>query len=146
MSRSSIDFVEFVHHLTNVIPVWKKIATLQPGVESNQIPALRRKPRLRLHERHWAWSSSRQYRPRTVPRQHLQLEALCRPSWASSTGRKTAILWKNNLVRDGKIVNNQKLGAQTQPPQSADAIDWQPITGVVEETADAASSAPNWWR
>jgi hypothetical protein len=37
-------FLEYANYLTNVIPVWRKIAALQPGLESNQIKEWRQTP------------------------------------------------------------------------------------------------------
>jgi DGQHR domain-containing protein len=100
-------FVEFVQFLTGVIPVWKKIASLQPGVESNQIPTLRREPGYvcmsvtglvviaRIAHELFRDSTSNW---------KLYAERLGKLDWQKNAG-----LWQGNLVRDGKIVNNQKL-------------------------------------
>jgi DNA sulfur modification protein DndB len=101
------EFLEYVNYLTNVIPVWRAIAALQPGVASNQVKEWRQEPgyicmsvmgRVVLgrigyelfKEKDVNW---KQYADR-----------LGKIDW-----KKSGKLWSGNLVRDNKIVNNQKL-------------------------------------
>lgn len=123
-------FVEFVQFLTNVIPVWKKIASVQPGLETNQIPALRRDPGYVCMSVTGLIVIGRigheLYRDK-VSNWREYAERLGKLHW-----EKDADLWKGNLVRDGKIVNNQKLVRDATAAVRA-AIGWQPARGAADE-------------
>jgi DNA sulfur modification protein DndB len=122
-------FLEYANYLTNVIPVWRKIAALQPGLESNQIKEWRQTPGYvcmsvtglvvlgrigyeLFKEKEVNW---KQYADR-----------LGRLDWS-----KAAKLWSGNLVKDNKIVSNQKLVRDAIVAVRA-AIEWQPKTAIEE--------------
>jgi hypothetical protein len=130
-------FVDFVQYLTNVIPVWKKIASLQPGVESNQIPALRREPGFVCMSVTGLVVIAR------IGHELFRDNTSNWKTYADRLGKlewqKEADLWKGNLVRDGKIVNNQKL-VRDATGAVREAIDWQPTTGIVDEPAQLEST------
>jgi DGQHR domain-containing protein len=132
-------FAEFVQYLTNIIPVWKKIASLQPGVESNQIPALRRDPG------YICMSVTGLVVIARIGHELFRDNASNWKVYADRLGKldwqKDADLWKGNLVRDGKIVNNQKL-IRDATAAVRQAIGWQPTTGVMDELAEVAATEP----
>ena len=141
-ARELSRFVEFVNYLTDAIPVWKKIASLQPGVESNQIKVLRRDPGYVCmsvtglvvmgaigHEL---------FRDKPLSWKEFAKRLANNVDW-----RKDADLWKGNLVRDGKLVNNQSL-IRNAAVAVRHSIGWQPTSGVGEcdEDAEAEITTP----
>jgi DNA sulfur modification protein DndB len=132
-------FVEFVQYLSNIIPVWKKIASLQPGVESNQIPALRREPGYVCMSVTGLVVIARighELFRDNISNWKVFADRLGRLDW-----QKDADLWIGNLVRDGKIVNNQKL-VRDATIAVRKAIDWEPTKGVADEAAEVAANEP----
>src|SRR6185437_10101664 len=129
-------FVEFTQFLTNVIPVWKRIATLQPGVEAYQIPTLRREPG------YVCMSVTGLIVIARIGHELFRDSASNWKTYAERLGKldwqKDADLWKGNLVRDGKIVNNQKL-VRDATAAVRGSIAWSPATGVVDDAAAVES-------
>jgi DNA sulfur modification protein DndB len=116
-------FLEYVNYLTSVIPIWREIAKLEPGIASNQVKEWRQDPGFvcmsvtglvvlgrigyeLFKETDVNW---RQYADR-----------LGKIDW-----KKTGRLWAGNLVRDNKIVNNQKLVRDAINAVRTE-IDWTP--------------------
>jgi DGQHR domain-containing protein len=131
-------FQEYIDHLTNAIPVWRKIAGLAPGLESNRIKEWRQDPGYvcmsvtglmvlgrigyelfqQPDEVNW-----RQYADRLG---HID--------WAKSNK-----LWSTNLVRDNKIVSNQKLVRDAIAAVRAE-IGWTPKKAIEEPAADESEA------
>jgi len=130
-------FVEFVQYLTNVIPVWKKIASLQPGVESNQIPLFRRQP---------GFVCMSVTGLVVIARIGHELFLDNRSNWKKYADRlgkldweKEGSLWRGNLVRDGKIVNNQKL-VRDATAAVREAIEWHPSPSIADDPVEITST------
>jgi DNA sulfur modification protein DndB len=132
-------FLDYVNHLTNAIPVWRKIAALSPGLESNRIKEWRNETGYvcmsvtgLLVLGKIGYELFQQPNDEVNWRQYADRLGLI--DW--SKGNK---LWSTNLVRDNKIVSNQKL-VREAIAAVRNEIGWKPKTTIEEPATDEAEA------
>jgi len=111
-------YVEYLNFLTELVPVWKEISMLKSGMSLNIIPEKRAEGYVCMSVVGLVIIGNIGYHLFTKYESEWKdyAERLARIDW-----KKSGVLWRDNVVKDGKIIN-QQAHVRTATNKVAEAI------------------------